>query len=40
MFRILEFMHIDFLTQPGMFAIAGMAALLLHRLVLLLLEQY
>ncbi|KTC81856.1 H(+)/Cl(-) exchange transporter ClcA [Legionella cincinnatiensis] len=27
MFRILEFMHIDFLTQPGMFAIAGMAAL-------------
>lgn len=27
MFRILEFMHIDFLTEPGMFAIAGMAAL-------------
>lgn len=27
MFHILEVLHIDFLTQPGMFAIAGMAAL-------------
>lgn len=27
-FRILEILHIDFLTQPGMFAVAGMAALL------------
>ncbi|PWY56205.1 H(+)/Cl(-) exchange transporter ClcA [Legionella qingyii] len=26
-FHILEMLHIDFLTQPGMFAIAGMAAL-------------
>ncbi|EHL29211.1 H(+)/Cl(-) exchange transporter ClcA [Legionella drancourtii] len=27
MFQILVFMHLDFLTQPGMFAVAGMAAL-------------
>ncbi|MGL5742356.1 MAG: H(+)/Cl(-) exchange transporter ClcA [Legionella sp.] len=27
MFRVLEVLHIDFLTQPGMFAVAGMAAL-------------
>ncbi len=26
-FHILEFLHIDLLTQPGMFAVAGMAAL-------------
>ncbi|CAM3053554.1 chloride channel, voltage-gated [Legionella steigerwaltii] len=27
MFHVLEFLHIDFLIQPGMFAVAGMAAL-------------